>query len=164
MNTNAQVNDTLQELNDKAVLKNEIINNAEQMNSNEQVFRLLIEEGFSRGDTSVFDRYTSGDFIEHQSGFNPPNVSSVKNAIENLHRAFPDFSMTIEDIVSSGDKVWGRMTARGTHEGQFGQLGPTGNKFEITVIDIMRFSEGKLVEHWGVSDRFALMEQLGSMK
>lgn len=161
---NAQVNDTLSDLNNKAILKNEMINNAEQMNANEQVFRILIEEGFSKGDTSVFDSYTSEDFIEHQYGFNPPNVSSVKRAITNLHKAFPDFSMTIEDIVSSGDKVWGRMTARGTHEGQFGQLAPTGNKFEITVIDIMRFSEGKLVEHWGVPDRVALMEQLGATK
>ena len=32
---------------------------------------------------------------------------------------------------------------------------------QITVIDIMRFRDGKLVEHWGVADRLAMMEQLG---
>lgn len=28
------------------------------------------------------------------------------------------------------------------------------------VIDIGRFENGKLVEHWGVPDRFSLLEQL----
>ena len=131
------------------------------MKTNEELFRLLIEEGFSKGDTTVFDKYTSPDFIEHQYGFVPPNVESVKKAIQSLHKAFPDFSLTIEDLIVNDDKVWGRMTGRGTHKNQFGPLPPTGKRFEITVIDIMRFKDGKLIEHWGVPDRLALMEQLG---
>lgn len=131
------------------------------MNSNEEVFRILIEEGFSKGDVSVFDSYTSPDFVEHQHGFIPPNVEGVKRGIEALHYAFPDFSLVIEDTISDDDKVWGRMTGRGTHLNKFGPMYPTGKKFEITVIDIGRFENGKLVEHWGVPDRLALMEQLG---
>jgi len=131
------------------------------MTTNSDIFRVLIEEGFGKGNIAVFDKYSSEDFIEHQYGFNPPNVESVKKAILSLHNAFPDFSMTVEDMIAEGDKVWGRMTGRGTHKGQFGPLPPTDRKFEITVIDIMRFQNGKLVEHWGVPDRLALMEQLG---
>lgn len=129
--------------------------------TNEQLFRILIEEGFSKGDVTVFDKYTSDDFKEHQYGFIPPNVEGVKKAIKSLHQAFTDFSMVIEDLVVDGNKVWGRMTARGIQTGQFGPVPPTGRKMEITVIDIMHFKEGKLFEHWGVPDRFALMEQLG---
>jgi len=129
--------------------------------TNEQLFRILVEEGFSKGDVTVFDTHSSPAFIEHQHGFSPPNTEGVKIGIKNLHSAFPDFSLNIEDLVVNGDTVWGRMTGRGTHEKQFGPLAPTGKKFEITVIDIMRFAEGKLVEHWGVADRLSLMEQLG---
>jgi predicted ester cyclase len=131
------------------------------MNSNEQLFRILIEEGFSKGDITVFDKHSAADFVEHQYGFVPPNVESVKKAIESLHKAFSDFSMVIEELAVSGDKVWGRMTARGTQNGQFGPMPPTGKKVEITVIDIMRFKDGQLIEHWGVPDRLAAMEQLG---
>jgi predicted ester cyclase len=131
------------------------------MNTNEQIFRILIEEGFGKGDVTVFDKHTSPGFIEHQYGFIPPDVEGVKKAINSLHKAFPDFSLTIEDMIIDNDKVWGRMTGRGTHKNQFGPLPPTGKKFEITVIDIMRFKDGKLIEHWGVPDRLALMEQLG---
>lgn len=131
------------------------------MKTNEQIFRILIEDGFSKGDTSVFDQYTSPHFIEHQHGINPKNVEGVKKAINDLHNSFPDFSLSIEDLVSNEDKVWGRLTGRGTHKRQFGPLPPTNKKYEITVIDIMRFNEGKLIEHWGVADRLSLMDQLG---
>ncbi len=131
------------------------------MKTNEQLFRILIENGFGKGNVSVFDMYASPDFVEHQNGFIPPNTEGVKKAIDSLHSAFPDFSMSIEDLAMDGDKVWGRMTAQGTHRGQFGPLPPTGKKFEIAVIDIMRFKDGQLIEHWGVPDRLALMEQLG---
>ena len=40
--------------------------------SNEQLFKILIEEGFSKGDVTVFDKHTSQDFVEHQYGFSPP--------------------------------------------------------------------------------------------
>jgi predicted ester cyclase len=129
--------------------------------SNEQLFRILIEEGFSKGDVTVFDKYTAQDFVEHQNGFSPPFLEGVKNAINSLHKAFTDFSMVIEDMVIKDNIVWGRMTSRGTQTGQFGPMPPTGKKIEITVIDIMRFKDGKLVEHWGVPDRLAAMEQLG---
>jgi predicted ester cyclase len=131
------------------------------MMTNEQLFRILIEEGFSKGDVTVFDKHTSPDFVEHQYGFFPPNVEGVKKAINSLHYAFPDFSLTIDDMIMDGSKVWGRMTGRGTHSNKFGPMFPTGKKFEITVIDIMRFETGKLIEHWGVPDKLALMEQLG---
>jgi predicted ester cyclase len=132
------------------------------MKTNEQLFRIFIEDGFSKGDVTVFDTYASSEFIEHQYGTNPPDAEGVKKAIRSLHSAFPDFTLIIEDLIIDGDKVWGRMTGRGTHKNQFGPIPATGKKFEITVIDIMRFKEGKLVEHWGVPDRLALMDQLGT--
>ena len=66
------------------------------MKTNEELFRIIIEEGFSRGDVTVFDKYTSPDFVEHQYGFNPPNAEGVKKAIKNLHDAFPDFTLPLK--------------------------------------------------------------------
>ena len=40
----------------------------------------------------------------------------------------------------------------------------TGKTISIQFIDILRMKNGKAVEHWGVSDMTALMEQLGAAK
>jgi predicted ester cyclase len=64
-------------------------------------------------------------------------------------------------MVEDGDKVWGHFRGRGTNTGSFMGQDPTGKTMEIDVIDIARFKNGKMVEHWGVPDRFALLLQLG---
>lgn len=128
--------------------------------TNLTVFRRLVEEGFSAGDLSVPDEVIADDFIEHQTGISPANRDGVKAAIAFLHRLAPDFNLTVEALCPDGDLVWGRMTGRGTHAGE-GLGEPTGRTWEITIIDVCRFRGGKIVEHWGVPDRFAQMQQLG---
>jgi len=40
---------------------------------------------------------------------------------------------------------------------------PTGKAVTMPVIDIVRLANGKIVEHWGVSDNLSLMQQLGAI-
>jgi predicted ester cyclase len=64
-------------------------------------------------------------------------------------------------MVEDGDKVWGHLRARDTNEGPFMGQDPTGTVMEIDVIDISRFQDGRMVEHWGVPDRLGALFQLG---
>ena len=72
----------------------------------------------------------------------------------NLFQVVPDLRMEIEEIVAEGDKVWARSIARGVEP-------DSGNELVFTVFDVCRFADGRIVEHWGVPDRFALLDQLG---
>ena len=128
---------------------------------NKQVFCQLIEEGFNNGSLGALDELCTPDFIEHQEGIMPPTVKGLKGAILSLRTPFPDLILTIEEIIASGDKTWARITGRGTHQGIFMGQAPTGKPFAITVIDICRFENNKIAEHWGVADRLSLMAQLG---
>jgi predicted ester cyclase len=130
---------------------------------NKQVFRRLIEEGFNNGNLAGLDELFAANFREHQDGMLPPNLEGVKGAIRSLRAAFPDLMLTIEEIIADGDKTWARITARGTHRGQFMHLPPTGKTITIDVIDICRFEGGKIAEHWGVADRLAMMQQIGAI-
>ena len=126
---------------------------------NLNVFRQVIDEGFNRVELDHLDNLFAGTVIEHQFGM-PPNVEGVKNSIRFLHKAFPDFHLEIDELIAHDDKVWARMTGRGTNLG--GIMGPpNGKSFEIAVFDVCRFENGKIVEHWGAPDRFAQMSQLG---
>ena len=128
---------------------------------NKQVFCQLIEEGFNNGSLGALGELCTPDFIEHQEGIMPPTVKGLKGAILSLRTPFPDLVLTIEEIIASGDKTWARITGRGTHQGIFMGQAPTGKPFAITVIDICRFENNKIAEHWGVADRLSLMAQLG---
>ncbi len=87
-------------------------------------------------------------------------LEGLKEDIRYLRTGFPDFHLTIENSIADADTVWILMTARGTNHGHF--MGPpTGKPITITVMDVCRFENGKIVEHWGVPDRFAVLAQLG---
>ena len=120
----------------------------------------LLFEGFGQGDMSVLDEVVAEDFIEHQQGL-PQGREGLKKVIRELRQAFADLSYTVVQMVEDGDKAWGHFRARGTNEGPFMCQDPTGKVMEIDVIDISRFEDGKMVEHWGVPDRLGTLLQLG---
>lgn len=122
-------------------------------------FGQIIAEVYNQGNYRALEEHFDPNFIEHQFGLRP-TIEGMQQDIQYLRRAFPDFTLTIEDIIATDDKLWARMTARGTNSGGF--MGPpNGKSFEITVFDEVRFENGMIVEHWGSPDRFALLAQLG---
>ena len=124
-----------------------------------KIFRTVIEEAINKGNFDVLDELFAPNYAEHQFGLKP-TLEGMKEDFAFLRRAFPDLHLEIEDMIADGDTVWGRMIARGTNKGPF--IGaPTGKSMQITVIDILRFENGYVVEHWGSPDRFAAMAQLG---
>jgi len=123
-------------------------------------FRRILEEGIGRGDESVLDEFVSPDIVEHQRG-NAQGLEGAKGVARTLHRWMGDFSLTVEDIAVAGDVVWARNRARGTSTTSVMGFGPTGEQVEIDVIDIGRFEDGKLVEHWGIADQLGLLMQVG---
>jgi predicted ester cyclase len=130
--------------------------------SGENVERLerLLLEGFGQGDMSVPDEVVAEEFIEHQQGM-PQGREGLKRVVRSLRKSFPDLSYTVVQMVADGDKVWGHFRSRGTNEGPFVGQPPTGKAMEIDVIDIARFEDGKMVEHWGVPDQLGVLLQLG---
>jgi predicted ester cyclase len=131
----------------------------------ETIVRRLIEEGFNQGNLETVGAVTSPELVEHQD-FGPrlaPGAEGARAVVESLRRAFPDFRLTIEDLVVDGDSVWLRMVATGTNTGSFMGHAPTGRPMRIDVFDVIRIENGLMVEHWGVPDRLRALLQLGLM-
>jgi predicted ester cyclase len=126
-------------------------------------FRRLIDVGFTQGDLSVADELVSPDALEHQRG-SKPGIEGVKATIAILHEWFSDFELTISKITADGDTVWALNRARGINTGSVMGFPPTGKPFEIDVMDVARFKNGLVVEHWGVPDQLGLLIQLGLMR
>jgi predicted ester cyclase len=125
------------------------------------VVEQLIEQGFNRGNYTALDALLPEQTLEHQAGLHADR-EGFKRDIQYLRAGFPDFHLTVEEMLPDGDRVWVRSTARGTHLGPF--MGPpTGKRIEVTVFDVCRVQNGRIVEHWGVPDRFTLLQQIGRL-
>ena len=125
-------------------------------------FRKLIEVGFSGGNLDVVEELVSPDALEHQRG-SKPGIDGTKATIATLHMWFSDFELTIVKVTAEGDTVWSLNRARGVNTGSVMGFPPTGKSFEIDVMDVARFEDGRIVEHWGVPDQLGLLIQLGLM-
>jgi steroid delta-isomerase-like uncharacterized protein len=124
----------------------------------------LVEDMFNRHDLDVADRYVAVDCID-SSGFpgQPEGLVGMKARWAMLFEAFPDFEITVDDLVAEGDKVSMRATGRGTHRGDYFGVPATGNAVEFTEINISRIVDGKMTEHWAERSNLAVLQQIGAI-
>jgi predicted ester cyclase len=129
---------------------------------NKALIRRFVEEIFNQRNVDAIDRYLADTYVDHvvPPGF-PPTRAGFKQLISMFLTAFPDFHYTLEDEIAEGDKVVSRLTARGTQQGEFMGMPPTGKQAAWTEIHIGRLAAGKLVEHWGEQDNLGMLQQLG---
>lgn len=127
------------------------------------VAQRLFEEVFNHGRLDVIDELVAEDALEHEAL--PVSTGEMRTDlrawITELRRAFPDYHIEIEDLIAEGDRVVVRERVTGTNSGPLLGIAPTGRRFCIDAIDIVRVDEGRIVEHWGLSDGTTMVRQLG---
>jgi steroid delta-isomerase-like uncharacterized protein len=127
-----------------------------------QLIQRFYDEAINGRKLDIIDELVTTDFVEHEEiPGGATGRDGVKQFFAMLAVAFPDFRFNVEDVIAEGDKGVVRSTLTGTHRGDFLGIPATGKAVSVGVIDIMRLTDGKVVEHWGVSDMAGLMEQLG---
>jgi steroid delta-isomerase-like uncharacterized protein len=128
---------------------------------NKAYIRRGYEEGFQQRNLAVFDELMAPDYVWHIASLTVQGRESAKQLIAQFLTAFPDGHYTIEDMIAEGDRVVVRQTFRGTHQGDFLGIAPTGKQVTTTEIEIFRVTNGKSVENWTNSDDLGLLQQLG---
>jgi len=91
----------------------------------------------------------------------PTGSEGVKGVVSKFRSGMPDLRVVIEDMIAEGDKVATRYTLEGTHEGELFGIPPTGQRLSIKSISVERVSDGKIREHWRITDTLDMMQQLG---
>jgi steroid delta-isomerase-like uncharacterized protein len=133
------------------------------MSDNKATMRRIYEEVFSQGDFDLGEELLADDFVEHEElppGI-PPGKEAPRALMSMMRGAFPDFHVTVEEMLEDGSKVISRVRFAGTHQGEFMGMPTTGKPFDIAAIDFVEFRDGKAVAHWGVMGMTAMMQQLG---
>ena len=126
---------------------------------NKALVQRFFEEVINQRNLAALDQFAHPGGVNHTV---PPGMPQESNQFLGQYlNAFPDVKATVEDLMADGDKVVARVSYRGTHQGAFRGIPPTGKQIAVTGINIFRIADGKLVEHWGLTDRLAVLQQLG---
>lgn len=115
-------------------------------------------------DWSVLDEFIAEDVVVH-SPLLPgctPDREGIKQAAEIFRQATPG-QHEIRTQVAEGDLVVSHIVARGVHAGELLGIPATGNEIETEGIAIHRIADGKIVEHWQVSDVARVLQQVGAL-
>jgi predicted ester cyclase len=123
----------------------------------------FFKEVMNEGSLHLIDEIYAPDFINHRPhrGFQA-GVEGLKLRITLLRKSFSNLRYDLEDLIAEGDKVVSRWKAHGTHTGEFMGIQPTGREVTFTGIDIVRITNGKVVEGWRESDQLGLLQMLGT--
>jgi steroid delta-isomerase-like uncharacterized protein len=121
-----------------------------------------VEELWNTGNLAAADEIFAIDFVNHDpSSPDVRDLVSYKEFITRVLNAFPDFHVTVDDILADGEKVATRWTATGTHQGELMGIPPTGKQATWSGMTIYRIVGGKIVEAWWTKDMYSLLMQLG---
>ncbi len=120
-------------------------------------------DGFNAHTLAVWDEVCAATFVNHDPGLPTPDADlpTIKQAIGGLLAAFPDMQSSEDDLIADGEAVVVRRTMRGTHQGEFMGIGPTGRAVTFTGIWLTRLNDGRLHEQWVSFDALGLLRQLG---
>ncbi|SEN88333.1 Predicted ester cyclase [Rhodospirillales bacterium URHD0017] len=122
--------------------------------------RRFFEEGLGRGNLDLVDELVAPDAVMHNTLIlDAP--SSVRGSVEMIRRAFPDLDVEVLDLIAEDDRVAAFLRLSGTNTGAYRRGGATHRQASMRAFFIWRIADGRLVESWGVADRFDFLPQLG---
>ncbi len=130
------------------------------------LIKRFYEDVIGNGNLDLIDELTTDDIVDHEEGLpgQPSGREGVKFFVNAMREAFPDVRLkSIEPMMTDGDLEAARTIVAGTHEGELMGVAATGKSVEFESIDIIRVEDGKVAEHWGVTDTMSLMQQLGAI-
>ena len=88
---------------------------------------------------------------------------AYREALSMVLKGLPDFFYKVEEVLATGDRVVVRATEGGTHQGEFLGIPATEKQVSWPAITILRLSEGKFVEVWGIRNLLEFVKQVGGV-
>ena len=128
---------------------------------NKKIVRKSIEV-INTKDLSSIEQMVAPDFVDHTRKMQ--GSEGLKQFLSMIYKSFPDFHLTIEDIIAEEDKVWVRLTITATHTGEFFGLAPTGKKFTEPSVWIYRIANSKIIEGWDVHDELDFYKKIDAIE
>jgi len=128
-----------------------------------QVIHRYFDEVWTAGRLDVLGQIIHPSYVNHAPGLPdmPPGPEGLKPIVAAMRCGLPDLRYEILHEIHEGDLVCVRTMVRGTNLGELFGRPPSGRAIEVEQMQIERFQEGLIVEHWRRTDEGKLAQQLG---
>ncbi len=120
-----------------------------------------IEQVWNGADPAAFDSLAGPSYVYSLGGQPPLNRDAMKQFLQAVRVAFPDWRAEVEDIIAEGETVAVRWTCSATHEGVFRGIPPTGRRISTCGINIYLVKDDKISREWEQMDSLGMLQQLG---
>ena len=129
---------------------------------NKMFAQRFYDEVIGTKNLSVLDELCAQDIVDH----NPlpgqsAGLQGVKKVMGEYFQAFPDLSVTVDEMVAEDDLVVARFRGQGTHKGPLLGTQATGKRVSLHGIDMFRIQGGKAVEVWHEGNDVSVLMELG---
>jgi steroid delta-isomerase-like uncharacterized protein len=125
------------------------------------LIREYVEQIWNQGNLAALYDLTTPAFIYQLGGQPGRDRAGMRQFIEAIHSAFPDWRVQIVDIIAEGNTAVIRWQGQVTHLGVFQGIPPTGKQITVSGINIYRVVDGKVAAEWEQTDSLGMLMQLG---
>ncbi|MBK6344085.1 MAG: ester cyclase [Flavobacteriales bacterium] len=118
------------------------------------------------GKSDGIEEFVAENFVSHNPipGITSTGIQQMKDMIALSSQTFTDNKVEDMSMTADGDRVVAHYKWKAVNTGSMDPSMPATNKpIDVHGVDIMRFENGKVVEHWGYMEEMKMMQQLGMM-
>lgn len=119
-------------------------------------------EAINSGNLDAFTEIFAPNVVDHDPAPDQgPGPEGFQSFFSTVSAAFPDAQLELDTMVADEDNIAIAYRLRGTHQGDFMGVAPTGKSIEARGVQIARFEDGMIVERWGSTNELGILQQLG---
>ena len=119
---------------------------AQNADQNKAMFTVVVKQVFNAGDLALVDDLVAKNVTENGA---PLGREAFKAMVKDMRAKAAGRDLRVDDIVTDGDKVIGRVT-------ETSDAGDAGSQ-----IIVLRIHDGLVTEHWSMADAPGLRRQFG---
>lgn len=114
------------------------------------------QEVWNEGHVDALDELLTPDYLNHSpSTPNPPRgPAGLKPIVRAMREAIPDLHYEILDTVVAPDKAAVYLRVTGTQ---------AGKAIDVRQMQIEWIKDGRIWQHWRITDELAMMRQVGAI-
>jgi steroid delta-isomerase-like uncharacterized protein len=134
----------------------------------EDVRRLItryFQEVWNDGHVDVLDELLTPDYLNHSPSTPNPSrgPAGLKPIVRAMRDGIPDLRYDILDMVIAPDKAAVFLRVTGTQTGTLFGMPATGRRIDVRQMQIEWIKDGRIWQHWRITDELTLMRQLGAI-